>query len=484
MKTDIRVVVAALLASFPVLQLQAAVEGDEITGTVINDQFPGQSDWPSPVAIVSFSDVEFSRVDANVTTSADFAEHTLTLNYENTSAFPNITYAPLVFVFEDIAVDSGTITSLAEVSNTFSAQIATSFTEDSITIEVDTQNTNPGDVFTLVLDVGESSEPTAYSVEFTGTVFSVGSNLGDEIMANDAVYGCVDYRDGIEDTDPSETVGRYVDAVTNFQLSVGDAASFSGQPGVITVWDDAFNTVQDFFSASVIAEDLGVTVGGEDLLGFQFGLGGQPGDTDILFSADIPSAEELLAFDYFTSSNDVNWMRFSADGGDGDQQNSIVRWSLDSVTPRESACAEEPPVELTPEEALVALMAELSELDIHKGVAKSLNAKLRNALSRLQDGNTANDHAAANKLKAFINAVSAQSGKKIPEVDAEELIAAAEAIIAAINDPGSAVVVVLGQDPSEPGPEFEPESKSEPKAKPQAKSKPEPKSKSKFKPQK
>ena len=45
-----------------------------------------------------------------------------------------------------------------------------------------------------------------------------------------------------------------------------------------------------------------------------------------------------------------------------------------------------------------------------------------------------NDGAAINQLNAFINAVEVQSGKKLTEEQAEELIAAAEAIIAGIEE--------------------------------------------------
>ena len=42
---------------------------------------------------------------------------------------------------------------------------------------------------------------------------------------------------------------------------------------------------------------------------------------------------------------------------------------------------------------------------------------------------TGNDHAAVNILGAFINAVGAQHGKKIPTADSDALIDAAEEII-------------------------------------------------------
>ncbi len=69
------------------------------------------------------------------------------------------------------------------------------------------------------------------------------------------------------------------------------------------------------------------------------------------------------------------------------------------------------------------------ELDLHTGIENSLNAKLDAALTVLNDNSVNNDQAAINSLQAFINAVKAQSGKKIDVLDAADLIASAQAII-------------------------------------------------------
>ncbi|MHC4423624.1 MAG: hypothetical protein ACYSWR_03000 [Planctomycetota bacterium] len=56
------------------------------------------------------------------------------------------------------------------------------------------------------------------------------------------------------------------------------------------------------------------------------------------------------------------------------------------------------------------------------------------ALRALEDENENNDIAAINTLGAFINAVEAQRGKKIPEAEADALIAAAQEIIELLSD--------------------------------------------------
>ena len=78
-------------------------------------------------------------------------------------------------------------------------------------------------------------------------------------------------------------------------------------------------------------------------------------------------------------------------------------------------------------------LADLSELvislDLPSGLASSLTAKLGDAESVLADSNPNNDQAAVNKLEDFINQLNALRGKRIPDVEADELIAIAEQII-------------------------------------------------------
>ena len=79
------------------------------------------------------------------------------------------------------------------------------------------------------------------------------------------------------------------------------------------------------------------------------------------------------------------------------------------------------------------LIQQVIDLELHHGFENSLLAKLDTALRKLQDGNEANDKAAVNSLTAFINAINAQSGNKISEEDANNLITAAQQIIDMIS---------------------------------------------------
>ncbi|MFH1723791.1 MAG: hypothetical protein ABII00_04115, partial [Elusimicrobiota bacterium] len=65
----------------------------------------------------------------------------------------------------------------------------------------------------------------------------------------------------------------------------------------------------------------------------------------------------------------------------------------------------------------------VEELSLPAGTANELGSKVESAIASQEDGNTG---AAANKLKALINSVKAQRGKKISEEDADLLIDFAE----------------------------------------------------------
>ena len=76
------------------------------------------------------------------------------------------------------------------------------------------------------------------------------------------------------------------------------------------------------------------------------------------------------------------------------------------------------------------IIQEVETLDLPKGIENSLVAKLNAALKAFENGDYG---AAINILNAFINQVTAQSGKKILPEDAEQLIGSAEALIAYIS---------------------------------------------------
>jgi parallel beta-helix repeat protein len=87
------------------------------------------------------------------------------------------------------------------------------------------------------------------------------------------------------------------------------------------------------------------------------------------------------------------------------------------------------------DEGILQLIAEVMALNLQNGIENSLDAKLDAALKALDDVSANNDVAAINAIEAFINAVQAQSGNKIPnEADADDLIDIANEIIVGLQN--------------------------------------------------
>jgi hypothetical protein len=101
----------------------------------------------------------------------------------------------------------------------------------------------------------------------------------------------------------------------------------------------------------------------------------------------------------------------------------------DSCDPQ-SGCVHVP---LDPVGGINALIFQVMSLNLSKGIANSLDAKLSSALAALDDMNTNNDDAALNKLNAFVNHVQAQTDGAISASEAQSLIASASTIIDALE---------------------------------------------------
>ena len=96
-----------------------------------------------------------------------------------------------------------------------------------------------------------------------------------------------------------------------------------------------------------------------------------------------------------------------------------------------SVAGDEPPVVA---DLIAELVEKVTSLDLRPGIVNALNSKLENVLKVLEDENAANDISAINTLHAFINSVEARRGKEISDADADDLIAAAQAIIDSISE--------------------------------------------------
>lgn len=87
----------------------------------------------------------------------------------------------------------------------------------------------------------------------------------------------------------------------------------------------------------------------------------------------------------------------------------------------------------TPEGLLEQLITTVVGLNLHAGIGNALDSKLQNALDALDRAQAGNAASAIGIMYAFIQSVEAQRGKKLSDAQADELVAAAEAVIAALD---------------------------------------------------
>jgi hypothetical protein len=90
---------------------------------------------------------------------------------------------------------------------------------------------------------------------------------------------------------------------------------------------------------------------------------------------------------------------------------------------------------LPPTDLLQQLIDKVAELDLRRGIANSLNAKLENAQAALAAAQSADSSSACGMLSAFIHEVQAQSGKAITTQDATQLINLANQVRAGLACP-------------------------------------------------
>jgi hypothetical protein len=109
-----------------------------------------------------------------------------------------------------------------------------------------------------------------------------------------------------------------------------------------------------------------------------------------------------------------------------DETNEIVCGVVSSLSPFAIVDTANAP---DPQQMILDLIERVAALNLANGIENSLDVKLEHAHDALVDLSANNDIAAVNALHAFINAVNAQAGNMIPELDAFRLQAAARDII-------------------------------------------------------
>jgi hypothetical protein len=93
-----------------------------------------------------------------------------------------------------------------------------------------------------------------------------------------------------------------------------------------------------------------------------------------------------------------------------------MAWTVDNGNNTWSISCEAPFAD--PAQAIADLRALVTGLGLHHGIATALNSKLQDALAALEGGDTPG---ACDSLRAFLNQVRAQNGKKLTDAQAEVL---------------------------------------------------------------
>lgn len=89
----------------------------------------------------------------------------------------------------------------------------------------------------------------------------------------------------------------------------------------------------------------------------------------------------------------------------------------------------------TAEERLVDLAQMVVEMNVQAGISNALDAKLENAIAALDKAKEGDRSMPTYLLEAFINEVNAQRDKKLTDLQADQLVAAARAIIEQLSQP-------------------------------------------------
>ena len=87
----------------------------------------------------------------------------------------------------------------------------------------------------------------------------------------------------------------------------------------------------------------------------------------------------------------------------------------------------------SPEALLENLISAVIGMNIESGIGNALDGKLQNALAALDRAQAGDTASASGILHAFIQSVEAQRGKKLTQAQANELVDAARAVIAALE---------------------------------------------------
>lgn len=284
-------------------------------------------------------------------------------------------------------------------------------------------------IFAFIL-LSASQVPTAWSEEisfgFTATVDTISDAANyTQLQPGDEISGVFTFESETA-ADPSTStlaVSNYRGAVTDVIIDAGslqvDGAAAIGFQGISIVE----SSVQEIYS--VFAFFAGVDICPPPLpLGLEFPV------FNLLLSANPPS-DLVTGLNLPVTPPDVSLADedsfVTLQGAICNPNFSGNFHILAEVTSLTGGNA------MTTDELIEALAELVYEVNVAAGISNALDSKLGTALGALDDTNENNDGAALNSMYAFCNHVEAQRGKKLTDEQADQLIEAANAVIAALD---------------------------------------------------
>lgn len=273
----------------------------------------------------------------------------------------------------------------------------------------------------LLVSAPQAAYAQQITFKFTGVITFVRDPLTQGPFAvGQVVEGFYTFDSTAADVDPSGVVGRYENVVRmEYAIpSIGFVATASAgsRPGHIEVLDDD-EGVRDRYGVHMNEPDQivsGPDVAGQTLDGISIVMRDR---TTMAVSTDaLPLVPPTLT--QFADGAEI-FLSYTGPFGGGD----AVFAELTSLTVESTSVPD----------LLDDLIDQVIGLNAQGGISNSLDSKLGAVTKAIDDTHEHNDVAALNAMNAFINAVEAQRGTMLTDAEADQLIASAQAVIAALQ---------------------------------------------------
>ena len=253
---------------------------------------------------------------------------------------------------------------------------------------------------------------------FVTDINNRGQIVGAYLGSDDVVHGFLRATDGsFVLFDVPDSLHTSANGINDAGLIVGEHSGpvFVGNRGFVRNVDGSFMAFDAPFSATSTVlhgvNNLGQVVGSYATHGLDTPVHGFVGDVNGSFTSIDPPRSVRTILRGINDSGDLTGEYL--DGETGVMYGFVATLSVRSL--------------------VSALIGDVVALNLKAGISNSFAAKLGAALAVIDDQKEQNDGAALNAMYAFINAVQAQRGKGLTDVQADSLMSSAQTAIALLD---------------------------------------------------